>query len=166
MHSNKGRASITERFGRYVYLSLNTGCWEWRGAKNEHGYGVIGKEGGRGAGNSKAHRLSYQIFCDTIPTPKELICHKCDNPSCVNPKHLFVGSPKDNTADMIAKGRNSKPPLRYGEANPRSKLTEERVLNVRQLSKQGLTSRRIARLHSVDKNTVLAIINHKTWRHV
>lgn len=166
MPSNRSRTPITERFGRYVYLSLNTGCWEWRGAKNEHGYGVIGKEGGKRSGNIKAHRLSYQIFRHANLAREEFICHRCDNPPCVNPDHLFVGTQRDNVADMISKGRNSKPPVRYGEANNKAKLTEESVLKIRKLFAQGLSSPKIARLFSVTKPAILAIINHKTWRHV
>ncbi len=166
MHSNRSRTPITERFGRYVYLSLNTGCWEWRGAKNEHGYGVIGKGGGKKSGNIKAHRLSYQIFRHANLAREQFICHRCDNPPCVNPDHLFVGTQRDNIADMIAKGRNSNPPIRYGESNHNAKLTKKSIPKIRRLFKRGTSSRKIARLHSVDKNTILAIINHKTWRHV
>jgi hypothetical protein len=166
LKSNRGRASITQRFGRYVYLLLSNGCWEWRGAKNERGYGLIGKEGGRGAGNIRAHRLSYQIFYRVNLTKEECVCHRCDNPPCVNPDHLFVGSQQENLLDMFAKARNSKPPVRYGEANNKAKLTEQDVIKIRQLYDHGLSSRKIAKLFFVDKSTILAIINRKIWRNV
>lgn len=163
---NCGHAPLDERFGRYVYLNLGNGCWEWRGAKNEHGYGVLGKEGGRGAGNVKAHRLSYQIFCHVSLTPKQCVCHKCDNPACVNPNHLFVGSQLDNMSDMLSKARNSKPPVRYGKANNKAKLNDESVRKIRQLSAKGWSSRKIASLFLVTKSAILSVVNHETWRHV
>ncbi len=166
LKSNRSRAPITQRFGRYVYLLLSNGCWEWRGARNEHGYGLIGKEGGRGAGNIRAHRLSYQIFYRVNLTREQLVCHRCDNPPCVNPDHLFVGSPLENVLDMISKNRHSKPPVRCGEEHPMAKLTKQDVIKIRQLYEGGLSSRKIAKLFFVDKGTILAIVNREIWRHV
>jgi hypothetical protein len=166
LKSNRSRAPINQRFGRYVYLLLSNGCWEWRGAKNERGYGLIGKEGGRGAGNIRAHRLSYQIFYNVNLTREQCVCHKCDNPPCVNPDHLFVGSQQENILDMFAKARNSKPPLICGEANHMAKLTKQDVIEIRQLYDHGLSSPKIAKLFFVTKSTILAIVNRKIWRHV
>jgi hypothetical protein len=160
--SNRSRTPITQRFGRYVYLSLSNGCWEWRGARDERGYGMIGKEGGKGAGSIRAHRLSYQIFYRVNLTREECVCHRCDNPPCVNPDHLFVGSQLDNMLDMISKNRNSN----RGEAHHMAKLTKQDVVKIRQLSEDGLSSRKIAKLFFVDKGTILAIVNRKIWRHV
>ncbi|NTW50648.1 MAG: HNH endonuclease [Chlorobiales bacterium] len=84
-------------------------CWEWVAAKNEKGYGVfgIGKE------TDKAHRIAWRLLVGSIP--KYLFCcHRCDNPACVNPGHLFLGTNKDNVDDMIRKGRNSPPPYMAG----------------------------------------------------
>jgi hypothetical protein len=165
MNKKSQRAPLNIRFGRYVYLSENSNCWEWRGAKNEHGYGVIGK-GGRGSGLAKAHRVSYQIFYNTKLTSRECVCHSCDNPECTNPDHLFLGSQKENLKDMFAKGRNSKPPVRLGELNNKSKLTEEAVTRIRELSLLGQSSRIIASQFFVAHSTILSIINRKSWRHV
>lgn len=76
-------------------------CWIWQGAKNKKGYGFTSLPGGK---KITAHRASYIVFRGEIPTGM-LVCHKCDNPSCVNPDHLFLGTAQDNTSDMIKKGR-------------------------------------------------------------
>ena len=84
-------------------------CVEWTGAKTPKGYGL------KTLGNKQyyVHRLAWEI--ENGPIPKDMfVCHKCDNPSCINPEHLFLGTPKDNTADMIAKGRQYVVPI----ANP------------------------------------------------
>lgn len=80
--------------------STDTGCKTWAGSTDTLGYGRITK----GQVTHKAHRLSYARFVGEIPDNME-ICHNCDNPSCVNPNHLFVGTTKDNAEDREAKGR-------------------------------------------------------------
>ena len=165
MSKQSQRAPLNTRFGRYVYLSDTSDCWQWRGAKNEHGYGVIGK-GARGSGNIKANRLSYQIFYNKNLTSKECVCHSCDNPECTNPNHLFLGNQRENIRDMICKNRNSPPPVRLGELNNKAKLTKDNVQEIRKLSVQGMSSRKIAALFSVNKTSILSIINNKSWRHV
>ncbi|GAB4165592.1 MAG: hypothetical protein Tsb006_5100 [Rickettsiaceae bacterium] len=164
LNSKRTQGSLAERFARYVFLSDNE-CWRWLGAKNDRGYGVIGN-GTRCQGISKAHRVSYEIFYFTKLSKTKFICHACDNPGCVNPKHLFVCTQADNVADMIAKDRNSPPPIRRGEAASFAKLTEPQIRQIRQLSKTGTSSSKIAKTFAVSKTTILQIVNHKSWRHV
>jgi len=80
----------------------NTGCWLWSGKTFEDGYGRLHA---RSIGESRAHRASYHLYRGEIPDGM-LVCHTCDTPSCINPDHLFLGAPLDNTADMMAKGRH------------------------------------------------------------
>jgi hypothetical protein len=93
--------SLLNRFWSKVKKTDN--CWEWQACKNEHGYGIL-NIGKRGLGKIRAHRLSFIIHKGEIPESL-LVCHRCDNPTCVNPEHLFLGTQKDNTQDMIKKGR-------------------------------------------------------------
>ena len=93
------------------YKEVSSGCWEWTGRKSKDGYG--------GYGEKPAHRLSYELFISKIPK-NFIICHKCDNPGCVNPKHLYAGTPQTNMNDMVYRGRSC-----IGNKNP-SKRPEVR----------------------------------------
>jgi hypothetical protein len=84
-----------------------SGCWEWQGTMKKNGYGIFQDRTREGSGKQlQAHRFSFEIFHGEIP-PGLLVCHHCDNPKCVNPEHLFLGTHKDNTQDMIRKGRQN-----------------------------------------------------------
>lgn len=155
---------LSERFARYIRIA-DSGCWEWTGARTEHGYGVIGR-GRRGEGNVKAHRLAFERFHDVRLTPEQCVCHRCDNPCCVNPEHLFLGTRGDNHTDMRRKGRGSCPPLLTGSRHPKAKLDETKVISVFVLRRQGLTTYRIAERMGVSRATIGYVLNRKTWRHV
>ena len=104
--------SLIERFWRYVESRGNKECWRWSGPDSRLGYGVL-RDSGRNGAMIKASRLSYEIHRGEIPSGNGYhgmcVLHKCDNPACVNPRHLFLGTHKDNMRDMVQKGRSHMP---------------------------------------------------------
>ena len=156
-----------ERFWRFVQKTPT--CWEWVGAKNGLGYGVLGK-GGRRAGNIKAHRASYLLNRGSIPEGL-FVCHACDNPSCVRPDHLFLGTALQNWSDAHKKGRTGLPPRRVGTTNSNSKLTNQQVEELRQLyhpppRRRGRVAyhAKLAARYGVDKSTIHNILTKRQWK--
>ena len=143
--------TLEERFLRKV-VKTDT-CWLWGGAKNNAGYGNM-NVGGK---YYNAHRISYQLFVGMIKKGL-LVCHKCDNPTCVNPLHLFLGTPKENDADKIKKRRHM-----FGVKHPMSKLTEEQVLKIR---KEEGSQQSISERYGVSRRLVGMIRNYKIWKHL
>lgn len=102
-HHQRLRVRLVEdRFWEKVDRRGPDECWEWQGARNSKGYGELGRA--KGKKNEYAHRLAYRIHYGSI-SEGMFVLHRCDNPPCCNPRHLFEGTPQDNTDDMIAKGR-------------------------------------------------------------
>lgn len=99
------RGPVTERFWRFVHPEPNSGCWLWAGSADRKGYGQIMTA----VGLVLATHVSLSIDGKCIPSGM-MACHRCDNPPCVNPDHLFVGTAKDNTDDAMKKGRLKMPP--------------------------------------------------------
>lgn len=143
------------RFWKYVKKA--NGCWKWTGSKDNHGYGQI-----RIAVNrcEKAHRISWEIHNGPIPEGLWVL-HKCDNPECCNPEHLFTGTLQDNIMDMVKKGRQSK-----GSAKKISKLSESTVEQLRIDRKSGMSYSQLAIKYGVSVATAFNAANHKTWKHV
>lgn len=142
--------------------SLISGCWEWQNGKNQYGYGVLTRHRRRWG----AHRISYFLYNPDAPlelltNPKLLVCHKCDNPGCVNPEHLFLGDAKANALDAVAKKR-----LPRGEARAHSKLTTTDILKIRALYKNGVNKNELKFYFKVSYKTIANIINKKRWNHV
>lgn len=152
----------TETIKTRVKVNPVTGCWEWLGTKR-NGYGRT-TTGSRKDGTRKsisAHRLSYQLFKGDIPLSHE-ICHKCDNPCCINPDHLFAGTRQDNVDDRERKGRNVVP---RGENNGRAKLTAHDVRAARiERSVNGTSYRKLADKYGVAKRTIMDAIKAVHWR--
>jgi HNH endonuclease len=152
--------SLEERFLTKINKT-EAGCWEWTAFKNKLGYGQISM-GRRGEGRSLAHRVSYSIYKESIPAGM-LICHACDNPGCVNPDHLFMGSQSDNMRDCSNKGRVNKSIKLLGEKHARSKLSEDDVRLIR--STKGRTTELSKQLGITTAN-IKYIRRGETWRHV
>ncbi len=132
-------------------------CWEWRGSLNNYGYGAFWHKNKY----DYAPRVSYEVFLGEIPEGK-FVLHNCDNPLCVNPHHLFIGTHQDNMADMVAKGRS-----RRGEVNRFSKLKTEQVIEILRLYKNGFTNKTaLGKRFSVAHTTINKIVAGKSWKNI
>lgn len=151
-------------------------CWEWRGVKRKAagGYGIM--RFGR-ANVFHAHRFSYERYVGPIPNGL-FVLHRCDNPECANPKHLFVGTSKDNTRDMLEKGRGSPPPIQRGvenilvrrpELRPRgtkhwcNKISEKQALAIAQ--SRGDWRTQVAK-YGVSRSLVYQLRARSIWKHL
>lgn len=130
-------------------------CWVWTGSKDEKGYGLF-RDGQR---ILRAHRFIFETIHGPLAAD-ELACHRCDNPPCVNPHHLFRGSHQDNVDDCIAKERRS---YVSGPEHHASKLTWNDVHAIRSRHKKGISQRHLAREYSVSQYCIWSIIAEKTW---
>lgn len=140
-----------KRFWSKVSVGDSGECWEWLAAKNEAGYGVINKGNHR---VDRAHRISWRVANKRdIPTGL-FVCHHCDNRSCVNPGHLFIGTNHDNIKDMVSKGRN------------KTKITGKDVAAIRNRYKNGDTLSEISKDYDISKTNALCVITGKTWAHI
>jgi len=140
-----------------------SGCWIWMGCVNENGYGRVGAGNFQTNGSKtiSAHRLSWRLFVGDIPAGMHL-CHRCDVPSCVNPSHLFIGTPRDNIHDAIRKGRARRGKLR-GEAHGRALLTERDVIEI--LVTPG-SARLVSEKYGVSQGAIEQIRRGKNWTHI
>lgn len=161
---------ITGREARlygHMHVAEN-GCWEWTGARNRGGYGVIGR-GRRSEGTVLVHRLAWETWRGSIPEGIS-VCHHCDNRPCFNPDHLFLGTYADNNRDMAAKGRHysrSRPgSVPRGEIHGSAKLTEADVRLIRAAYAAGESFESIAAHLPVSATTVSRIVRGRLWAHV
>lgn len=164
----------------WLKVEMGDGCWNWMGTKNNSGYGVFRIRGKV----IRAHRYSFEIFYGPIPVGK-FICHHCDNPACVSPKHLFVGTAKENSADMMKKGRNMhvvKPwtlphgdrngtrtrpdTVRKGEKIEWHKLTADEVVQIRERYWSGETAIVLGKEFGVYKSTIYKAVYGFKWKSV
>ncbi len=150
--------SLTSRF--WAKVKKGRGCWEWTAHKNWLGYGRIGESVTRKI--LYAHRVSYTIHYGPIPDGL-CVLHKCDNPGCVRPDHLFLGTEKDNAIDRQNKGRSN--PCK-GERHGRAKVTDSDIREMRRLDKLGWAHADIARRFGLSQPQVSGIISGKYWGHI
>ncbi len=143
-----------KRFFSYVHKT-NT-CWLWSGCKGYNGYGQTYYRGRK----ERSHRLSYAFFNGKLE-PGLVIMHTCDNPSCVNPKHLRQGTAKANTIDCSNKQR-----LLKGEQQKQSKLKKVDILKIKKLYKEGLSCAKIGERFDVSHTNIWFILTGKKWRHI
>jgi hypothetical protein len=136
---------------------MTTKCWFWPRSKDKKGYGR--------AWNGKnvifAHHFMWELSHGEVLPKGQNVLHACDNPACVNPDHLFLGTHAQNMADKAAKGRSN-----LGERHPLATLTEKEVREIRELARQGMPQREVALKFEIRQNTVSRIVNRVRWKHV
>lgn len=168
-------AATRERFWSHVaVVDDDDSCWLWQGAKFRKSYGNFHVPK---LGNIGAHIIAFILAHNTAPLqlqPSDCVLHRCDNPPCCRPKHLFKGTKKDNTHDMMRKGRDKfsenvkkaqQHPLR-GSAKWNHKLTEDDVRKIKGARASGIGQKRLARQYGVRFQTIQAIDHGRTWGHV
>lgn len=146
-----------------TFRKTSTGCWEWKGRTNKEGYAIVSLRDA----DHLAHRVMWSLFHGV--SKGKYVLHKCDNPLCVNPKHLFEGTQTDNMRDMVKKNRHYlqvDPSKSQGSRNNSAKLTEENVSEIRSLLSEGMSQRKIGIIFGVSQSTVSLIALGTRWRHV
>jgi hypothetical protein len=154
--------SFEDRFWNNVFIvPYDRGCWLWFGCRQKHkrDYGKI-ERGARGIGSILAHVASWFIHCGPVPDGL-CVLHKCDNPPCVNPAHLFLGTRRDNAHDAMAKDRHSR-----GERNGVSKLTDAATISLINLWNSGCTQVELSDRFKVSQQVVSKIVNRQLWKHL
>lgn len=139
-----------------IKINSETGCWEWTASENGSGYGEIRI-------NYKkryTHRLSYELHIGPIPKGMH-VCHKCDNPRCANPEHLFLGTAADNAADKAKKGRSHR---LQGMASPNAKLTDADVMSIR--AAVGITNVDLAKQYGIGRQYLSQLRAGLHWTHL
>lgn len=126
-------------------------CWEWKGAKNVYGYGKITNRGR----DDKAHRVSWELAHGKELEHGVHVLHRCDNPGCVNPGHLFAGSHRDNMLDRSKK-----------ERHPMRRFTGDDVRRMRAMRAEGKKLREIGAIYNARANVICAICTKRTWKHI
>lgn len=152
------RLSLEARFWKKVAKGSGDSCWNWTGSLVRR-YGAFQVNGCL----RKAHRISWEIHFGKVPDGLWVL-HKCDNPICVRPDHLFVGTNQDNVDDRQAKGRNNPP---KGEDHTHAKLTEKDVLEIRRLyANGGISYAKLAKRFGICPMQACDIVHRKGWKHI
>jgi hypothetical protein len=146
----------SQKFWSRVQIVEGDGCWLWTAGKTGSGYGAIRMHGRQ----CLSHRIAFEDAYADVP-PGLKVLHTCDNPPCVRPDHLWLGTSKDNTDDMCAKGRNA-----FGEDHPIAKLKCQDVENIRAMRAAGVSANAISEWYGVPYSSVAAIIDNRYWNHV
>lgn len=168
MTPNEALSGITAGDVRRFWSKVDRGgpddCWRWQGTVTTGGYGTMRLTKG-GRAQVTASRIAFYVA--TGHHPGDLfVCHRCDNPICVNPAHLFVGSQKDNMQDCAIKGRCRTGDLPKGLAHHNARLDPLKVRAIRGRVRGGESMASVARAHGVSETAISRVVQGITWRHV
>lgn len=147
------------RFWSKVDIKSEDECWNWLSYKDKDNYGGFTIRFNEKYYTYKCHRISYTLNKGNI-LEGMCVCHACDNPSCVNPKHLFMGTIQENVTDMVNKNRQAK---LKGEKQNGAKLTEKQVLEIRN---SNFTYKELANKYGVSRGYIGHIKNRRNWSHI
>lgn len=157
MHREKGPKPIPNEQRFWAKVSRTEGCWLWLGNSLKAGYGIFRASAPRR--QVLAHRFAYESTYGRIPLGK-LVCHHCDTPSCVNPRHLFVGTQFDNMADCRRKGRAA-----FGEKNGMAKLTIKQVREIRRRFRGGWNRTvKLADEYGINPTYLYSVVSGEFWK--
>ena len=154
-------ADVSSRFWSKVAIGAPEDCWEWKAGRFTFGYGQFYVDGK----NRTAHRVAWELTHGPVDGDGSYhgscVCHSCDNPACVNPHHLFLGSAADNNTDRSAKGRSAS-----GAKSPNAKINDDMVRRIRERLSAGITQDSIAREVGISQSAVSLVKLGRTWRSV
>jgi hypothetical protein len=139
------------------YKINENGCWVFQGSLNQNGYGRVRIK----SKDYIAHRLIAHIAIRPLTSELQVVAHKCDNPSCINPEHLFITTSAGNTLDRHLKGRTA-----HGSKHPSSKINDDIVKQIIHLYSTGVSQNKISKMFNISQSLVSNIIHKKTWKHV
>jgi hypothetical protein len=154
------KRTLEQRLMKHVSVGDKDQCWLWKGPKDRDGYGHLTVD----HKDILAHRLSLEIFLGRPIRPELWVLHKCNNPMCVNPSHLYEGTAKDNTKDSIAAGTHPTEKIRSGAmVHPKAKLTAEQVVEIGKRLEAGESPSNLAKEYRVSRTRIYEIKNKKHW---
>lgn len=165
MHAIDLTPKEIERFWSYVEVGAPEECWRWRGKPQQpHGYGRMRLTRDGRYLTVRSNRLAWAVHHGEDPGALH-VCHHCDNPICVNPAHLFLGTHQENMRDRTKKGRHPGLPALNGQANPNAKLTDRDVLEIRcRYQRDGLTALELAREFGISEGHLRDIARGRKWQ--
>jgi len=170
---------VLARFWSKVAVGRDSECWHWKAGTTAFGYGNFYLP--KATQPVGAHRFAFEVASGSKIPPGMFVCHSCDNPRCVNPAHLFLGSQKDNVGDAWRKGRLPAPPVMRGDANPQRKnpaqpargartaaafLTDDEVLRILQKRAAGASVQELMAEFGASKSTIGFIVTGRSWKHI
>lgn len=161
------RRTVAERFWEKVVIGAAGDCWEWKGARCREGlYGRFSFRTSRPSSTRNAHTVAWELARKKALPEGKVVRHRCDNPACCNPKHLLLGTQKQNIADMMRRGRRGERTPKRGEEHGRARLKANDVIAMREAHAKGATVVSLARAYGVHEMTASCAIHRRTWRHL